>query len=67
MEEKYSDWSLHIYGSRYGDMGVFDQLRDLIDKSQIQNVCLHPAQMMSIQNIMKAIFMLCFLVMPPLV
>lgn len=43
VEDKYSDWSLHIYGSRNGDMGVFDQLRDLIDKNQIENICLHPA------------------------
>ena len=43
VEEKYPDWSLHIYGSHNSDRGVFDQLRDSIDKNQIQNVCLHPA------------------------
>ena len=43
VEEKYPDWSLHIYGSHNSDRGFFDQLRDSIDKNHIQNICLHPA------------------------
>ena len=43
VEEKHSDWSLHIYGSHDGDMGVFDYLKDSIDKDEIHNVYLYPA------------------------
>ncbi len=43
VQKKHSDWSLHIYGSHDGDMGDYDQLRDVIDKNLIHNIYLHPA------------------------
>ena len=43
VEEKHSDWSLHIYGSHDGDMGDYDQLLHMIEDNHIQNVYLHSA------------------------
>ena len=43
VQEKYPDWSLHIYGSRDGDMGDYDQIIKLIDKNGLHGVFLHPA------------------------
>lgn len=43
VQEKFTDWSLHIYGSHDGDMGNFEQLRHAIDDSEISNVFLHQA------------------------
>lgn len=43
VQDKYPDWSLHIYGSHDGDMGDYNQLKTTINNSQIQNVFLYPA------------------------
>ena len=43
IQEKYSDWSLHIYGSHDGDMGNFEQLKQMLDDYGILNVFLHQA------------------------
>lgn len=43
VQDKYPDWSLHIYGSRDGDMGDYDQLEKIKEKNQLNGVFLHPA------------------------
>jgi glycosyltransferase involved in cell wall biosynthesis len=43
VQTKHPDWSLHIYGSRDGDAGDYDQLQYVIGGNDIQNVYLHPA------------------------
>ena len=43
VQDKYSNWSLHIYGSHDGDMGDYNQLKNTINSCQIKNVYLHPA------------------------
>lgn len=43
VQEKYPDWSLHIYGSRDGDMGDYDRMIKNIDKDGLHDVFLHPA------------------------
>ena len=43
INNKYSDWSLHIYGSHDGDMGNYDLLKRTIEDNKMQNVFLHQA------------------------
>lgn len=43
VQDKYPDWTLHIYGSRDGDMGDYDQLEKIKEKNQLNSVFLHPA------------------------
>ena len=43
VQDKHPDWSLHIYGSRDGDMGDYDQLEKIKEKNQLNGVFLHPA------------------------
>lgn len=43
VQQKHPDWSLHIYGSHDGDMGDFDNLKEIIEKNNLQSVCLHSA------------------------
>lgn len=42
VQEKHSDWSLHVFGSRDGDMGDYDKLKMIKEKNQLNNVYLHP-------------------------
>jgi glycosyltransferase involved in cell wall biosynthesis len=41
IQEKYSDWTLEIYGSHDGDMGNFEQLQQMVDIYKMSNVYLH--------------------------
>ena len=43
IQDKYSDWSLHIYGSHDGDLGNYEQLNQTIDDFKISNIFLHQA------------------------
>lgn len=41
VQEKRSDWSLHIYGSHDGSVGDYERLQEQIKQYQIGNVFLH--------------------------
>lgn len=41
IQEKYSDWTLEIYGSHDGNMGNFEQLKQTVDIYKLSNVYLH--------------------------
>ena len=43
VEDKYPEWSLHIYGSRDGGIGEFDMLNDKIKQASLKSVTLHSA------------------------
>ena len=43
VQTKHPDWSLHIYGSRDGDAGDYEQLQYVIGENDMQNIYLHPA------------------------
>ena len=43
IHNKYPDWTLHIYGSRDGDMGDYNKLEEMKNRFQLCNVFLHQA------------------------
>ena len=43
VQSKHPNWSLHIYGSHDGDMGDYDHLVQIIEKTCLDQVFLHPA------------------------
>ena len=43
VQDKYPEWSLHIYGSRDGDMGDYSQIEKIKEQNQLDSVFLHPA------------------------
>ena len=43
VENRCPKWSLHIYGSRDGEIGEYDKLNDIIERISLQSVVLQPA------------------------
>lgn len=43
VDNKYPEWSLHIYGSNDGEIGEYGMLNGIIKQASLQSVVLHPA------------------------